>query len=197
MPNKANINIAIFASGGGTNAHNILTSFKDKPELAIKVLLTNNPHSGVFNFAPAFQVPVELLSKKAYQSSNFLKEILDSYDIDLIVLAGYLKMIPPALVEHYPRRIINIHPSLLPKYGGKGMYGQYVHQAVIAAQESHSGITIHFVDEIYDHGEHILQKKLKIQAEWDSKDLQRAIQQLEYKYFPEVIEKICRDIISA
>ena len=190
------VRIAIFASGKGSNAKNILSNLASTPLAEVGLLLTQNPHSGVFDFAPDFRVPVLLLSKPQYQSGDYLVDIMKRYRIDLIVLAGYLKKIPGKLIERFPKRIVNIHPSLLPAYGGKGMYGSRVHQAVLDAGEIQSGITIHFVNEYYDEGEIIFQKALTIGPEWTVERLQAAIHELEHSYFPKEVENICKNIQS-
>ncbi|MEM6628695.1 MAG: phosphoribosylglycinamide formyltransferase [Bacteroidota bacterium] len=190
------VRIAIFASGKGSNAQNICSHFKSGKLAKVSLILTQNPHSGVFDFAPSFRVPVLLLSSLQYPSGEYLVGIMERYRIDLIILAGYLKKIPEKLIVKYPNRILNIHPSLLPAFGGKGMYGSRVHQAVLNAGEKESGITIHYVNEVYDKGEIVFQRALTIDPEWDVSDLQHAIHQLEHSFFPQVIENICKNIQS-
>jgi len=190
------VRIAIFASGRGTNTHHLLSSFQGHSRIEIALILTENPNSGVFQFAPAFQKPVVLLSSDQYKDGSYLSELMQLHQIDLIVLAGYIKKVPPELVARYPERIVNIHPALLPQFGGKGMYGIKVHEAVIDSGTAYSGISIHYVDDIYDHGKLILQEKIPIQPGWKAQDLARAIHQLEYEFFPKTLEKICLKILS-
>ena len=190
------VKLAIFASGGGSNARKLLAFFQDNPWGEVRLVATNNPHSGVFTFTPAYEIPCELLPKEVYQNGIMLNTLLSRFEIEVVVLAGYLKKIPVEVVRQFPNRILNIHPSLLPKYGGKGMYGMRVHEAVLAHGEKKSGITIHFVNEIYDDGEIIFQKEVPIAADWTPKDLQLAVQQLEHTHYPEITEKICQHIHS-
>ena len=190
------VRLAIFASGRGSNAHKLLSVYAQDPTRKIGLILTENPDSGVFSFSKDFQVPVLLLTPHQRSSGDYLVDVMDSYQIDLIVLAGYLKKIPDGLIAQYPKEIVNIHPSLLPRYGGKGMYGDRVHRAVLAAGEKESGITIHFVNSIYDDGEIIFQQAVEISPEWTENELKEAIHRLEYTYYPKVIEKLCKKIYS-
>ncbi|MEM6801113.1 MAG: phosphoribosylglycinamide formyltransferase [Bacteroidota bacterium] len=183
--------IAILASGGGSNAQKIISYFTSRSVAEVVLLASNNPASGIFSFGPEAGIPSELLTKEQYRDASFLLGLFKAYRADLIILAGYLKLIPAALIQAYPRHILNIHPSLLPKYGGKGMYGMRVHEAVISNQEYRSGITIHFVNEVYDEGEILLQKALMIDENWDAVILQKEVQKLEHQYFPLAIEKVC------
>lgn len=194
MAENKPIRIAIFASGTGTNARKLLQHFQNNDAGQVSLVVSNRRESGVFQTGPAFGVPTYLVSAPAYRDGELLVKLMAAHRIQLIVLAGYLKLIPAALVQAFPRRIINLHPSLLPKYGGQGMYGPRVHQAVLQAKETESGITIHYVDEVYDQGEIVLQEKLPIDPAWDAAQLQQAIHQLEYQYFPQVVEKICREM---
>ena len=183
--------IAILASGGGSNAQKIISHFSHTSIADVVLLASNNPKSGIFSFGPEEDIPSELLTKEQYKDASFLLGLFRAYKVDLIILAGYLKLIPAELIQAYPRHILNIHPSLLPKYGGKGMYGMRVHEAVIANREYRSGITIHFVNEVYDEGEILLQKALMIGENWDAAVLQKEVQKLEHQYFPLAIEKVC------
>ena len=193
LENKRPVRIAVFASGGGSNARKILENFSGYHQMEVRVLVTNNPHSGVFQFGPSFQVPVELLSPTQYKDGNYLTALLKRYEVDLIILAGYLKLIPSEVVNQFPDRIINIHPALLPHYGGKGMYGMNVHRAVIANGEVQSGITIHYVNERYDEGEIIFRKSLVIGDDWTPEVLQKEVLKLEHQHFSEVIRKVCEN----
>ncbi len=196
MKKNSQVRIAIFASGKGTNAENIIRHFSENELIHVTLIITNNPQSGVFNFAPNYRIPVILLSNIQYSDGDYIVEFLQTHRINLIVLAGYLKKIPPQVVQTFHKQIINIHPSLLPKYGGKGMYGMKVHEAIIAAREKQSGISIHLVDDIYDHGALIYQAKLDIDPTWSAVDLANEIHKMEYHYYPQVIEKVCKKILS-
>ncbi len=197
MTKSSPIQIAIFASGTGTNAHQLLKHFQNSEEAEVALLVSNRASSGIFEYGPDFGVPTHLLPSGTHRDAGYLLSLMSEHSIDLIVLAGYLKLIPPALVSAFPNRIINIHPSLLPLYGGKGMYGARVHEAVLENGDQQSGITIHFVNEIYDQGEVILQEKLLVAPGWDAKQLQQAIHRLEYEHFPKVVEKVCHEIYLA
>ncbi|MDX2249353.1 MAG: phosphoribosylglycinamide formyltransferase [Bacteroidia bacterium] len=196
MTASSPIRIAIFASGGGSNAKTILSQFKDYREGVVVLLVTNNPHSGVVKFGEEFSVPVEILSGRQYSRGEYLNELLQKYGVDLIVLAGYLKLIPPETVTRFPQRILNIHPALLPAYGGKGMYGMLVHESVILDRASHSGITIHYVNEVYDQGEIVFQKSIPVGTDWTAAELQKEVQKLEHQYFSEVVKKVCENLLK-
>jgi phosphoribosylglycinamide formyltransferase-1 len=183
-------NIVIFASGSGSNAQNIANYFKSNPDVKVTALFTNNPKAGVIQKMEPFNVPCITFSKSTFQNQTEFLNILQSFKPDLIVLAGFLWLIPPYLVEHYPEKIINIHPALLPKYGGKGMYGMKVHEAVKEANEAETGITIHFVNQHYDEGKHIFQAKTKLENSDKEEDIARKIHSLEMEHFPKVIQQI-------
>ena len=191
MRNKPVVNIAIFASGGGSNARKILAYQSGQGSYHTTLLVTNSPKSGVFQIGHDFGIPALKLSPAQYRDGAFLTSLLAHFKVDVIVLAGYLKLIPADLVKAFPKRILNIHPSLLPKYGGKGMYGMKVHENVILCGEKASGITIHYVNEIYDEGEVILQKEVEIAPQWTATELQKEVQKLEHKFYPEIVEKVC------
>lgn len=183
------MNIAIFASGRGTNADNIARYFESKPKDKVTLILTNSPDAGVLKVARNLQIPTFVFSKEQLNDDTVLS-ILHQQAIDFIVLAGFLKRIPEQIIQSYPNRIVNIHPALLPKFGGKGMYGQRVHEAVKAAGEKETGITIHFVNSAYDEGEIILQVKEPLSPKDSVADIEKKIHQLEYTYYPEVIEGV-------
>lgn len=183
------INIAIFASGSGTNAENIIKYFSDKNNINISLLICNKSDAFVLKRAKNHNIPAFWVQKKELKS-NYITNLLISNNIDYIVLAGFLLLIPESLIDLFPYRIINIHPALLPKYGGKGMYGDFVHQEVIKNKEKESGITIHFVNKNYDEGEIIFQAKCKIETNDTPKTLAQKIHKLEYQYFPIIIEKV-------
>ncbi len=190
------INIAIFASGSGSNAENLIEKFKDHPFIRIKLIVTNNPTAGVIERAKRLKKTVHIISKKAL--TNYTNQIIDflkSEEINMIVLAGFLLKVPKELITAFPHHIINIHPALLPKYGGKGFYGSHVHQAVIDNKESESGITIHYVNEEYDEGQIILQEKCSVTPTDTPETLANKIHELEYIYFPVAVEKIANKLL--
>lgn len=180
----------IFASGSGTNAQNICEHFKDDPAVKIAALFCNNPLAKVIERMEPFHVPVHVFSKNEFRDEQLFLNLLGTYKPDLIVLAGFLWLIPAYLVKAYPKKIINIHPALLPKFGGKGMYGHHVHEAVLAAQEKEHGITIHFVNEKFDEGQPIFQAKFDVKPGSTLQDIQQNISALEMQYFPEAIKRV-------
>lgn len=183
-------NIIIFASGTGTNAENICNAFRNDEHICVKALFCNNPQAKVIGKMSPFGISVQLFDKATFaDSQNFLK-LIQTYQPDLIVLAGFLWLIPPYLIQAFPKKIINIHPSLLPKYGGKGMYGMHVHHAVIDAREKEHGITIHFVTEKYDEGPPVFQAKIEVEQNDTAESVSKKIAQLEMRYFPEAIRRI-------
>jgi phosphoribosylglycinamide formyltransferase-1 len=182
-------NIAILASGSGSNAEKIIQYFKNHKEINVTCLITNNENAGAIERAEKANVPSKYFSKSEFEHPAFILQYLKSNNVDFIVLAGFLLKIAPEIIAEYPNRIINIHPALLPKYGGKGMYGNYVHEAVILNKEEESGITIHLVNENYDEGEVIFQAKCKITPQMGAKQLAAVVQQLEHQHFPKVIEE--------
>jgi phosphoribosylglycinamide formyltransferase-1 len=182
--------IAIFASGNGTNAQRIAEYFTGNPEIKIKRIYCNNPDAFVLKRAQKLGIPTLTFNRKQFYETDLVLDSLVEDQTDLIVLAGFLWLVPGSILKKYHNRIINIHPALLPKYGGKGMYGMFVHESVIRAGEKESGISIHYVNEKYDEGEIIFQAKCKVDAEDTVESLAKKIHQLEYKHYPEVIEKI-------
>jgi phosphoribosylglycinamide formyltransferase 1 len=186
--------LAIFSSGTGSNAARIIDHFRDDPFISIHLIVCNNPDAGVLNIGSAAGIPVLLIEKEQFFRGDAYLSELRKYQIDFIVLAGFLWKIPSRLVQAYPHRIINIHPALLPKYGGKGMYGRHVHEAVIAAGEKESGITIHFVDELYDHGQPIFQAKVAVSPDDTPETLAKKIQYLEHNHFPRMIEETVKSL---
>jgi formyltetrahydrofolate-dependent phosphoribosylglycinamide formyltransferase len=183
-------NMAIFASGAGSNAQKIIDHFRKSTTVKIKLIVCNKPGAGILKIAENEHIPVILLQKEAFFSQNSCINELKSADVHFIVLAGFLWKIPSSLIQAYPGHIINIHPALLPKYGGKGMYGHHVHQAVIAAGDGESGITIHYVDEEYDHGATILQARCPVLSADTAESLAQRIHQLEHEHYPKVIERL-------
>lgn len=186
----ANKNIAIFASGSGTNALNIYNYFKDNLSINVTTLVCNKPNAKVIERFQPFKIEVILIDKPHFEYPIELIEKLKAAKIDLIILAGFLWLIPTDLIKAFPNKIINLHPALLPKYGGKGMYGLNVHTAVLLNKEKEAGITIHYVNEVYDEGEIIFQATLKIDKNETPESLAKKIHQLEYAHFPLVIEEV-------
>jgi phosphoribosylglycinamide formyltransferase-1 len=182
-------NLAIFASGAGSNASKIIEFFKHNASIKIKLIVCNKAGAGVIQIAENNNIPVLMIEKEQFFRGNAYVNELQQAGINFIVLAGFLWKIPSALINAYPNKIINIHPALLPKYGGKGMYGHFVHEAVIAAGEKESGITVHFVDEQFDHGATIFQATCTIEPGDTPEILAHKIHLLEHTYFPAVIEK--------
>lgn len=182
--------IAIFASGEGTNAQRIIDYFKSSHKIKIALVVSNNANANVLNRAKNNSIETFTIDKKIFYETQQIIEKLKSKNIDLIVLAGFLWMIPENLIQSFSNKIINIHPALLPKFGGKGMYGKHVHKAVIDGNEKESGISIHYVNEKYDEGKIISQHKCEITQAETVESLAKKIHQLEYEFFPKVIEQI-------
>jgi phosphoribosylglycinamide formyltransferase-1 len=183
-------NILLFASGGGSNVQAILNYFAHSSLCTFPAIVTNNKNAGVIHIAQRHGMEVVLVNKDIFSSEVFL-DMLDSYKPDLLVLAGFLWKIPSYLVKAYSGKIINIHPALLPKFGGKGMYGHHVHEAVIAAGEPETGITIHQVNEAYDESTILLQKKISVNTS-DPSILAQEVLALEHEWYSKVIEQIIR-----
>ncbi len=184
------LNIAIFASGSGSNAENIISYFKDKNICQIKVIVSNKPEAYVHERAKHLGIKSVTFSKFDFASSHKVLEYLKSEHIDFIILAGFLLKVPNDIIEAFPYKIINIHPALLPKFGGKGMYGDNVHKAVVEAQEAESGITIHYINKNYDEGSIIFQAKCPVDINDTYEDVANKVHQLEYDNFPRVIESV-------
>ncbi len=185
--------IAIFASGNGTNAEAIAGYFRNCNYIRVEMILSNRADAFVLERAKNLEIESGVFSKEDLKDPGKLAQNLINKKIDLIVLAGFLWLIPPSLLKAFSQKIINIHPALLPKYGGKNMYGMRIHEAAIEAGEKESGITIHFVDEIYDHGKVIFQAKCPVEPNDTPESLAAKIHELEYKHYPEVIEQLLRD----
>lgn len=186
-------NIAVFASGSGTNAENIIRYFEDSEIARVKVVMTNNPKAGVIDRAFKVDTRCIVFSPSELKDGTVLKR-LHELDIDFIALAGFLLKIPEAIIEDYGDCIINIHPALLPEYGGKGMYGMHVHEAVVENEDEETGITIHYLTDEYDEGEVIFQESVEVDFEDSPEDVQYKVQQLEHKHYPEVIEYLIKDL---
>ena len=183
------VSILIFASGNGSNAENIITYFQNKGIDINWMVITNNSNAGVIQRSIKMGIPFLIFDKKDFYENMFLKKI-SLINPKLIILAGFLLKIPENLIKKFNNKIINIHPSLLPKYGGKGMYGMNVHNEVIKNREAESGISIHYVNNQYDEGKIIFQKSTKIIYPSNAENLSKKIHELEMKYFPEIIEKL-------
>jgi phosphoribosylglycinamide formyltransferase 1 len=183
-------NIAIFASGEGTNAQRIIDYFRLSGQIRVSIIVSNKPTANVLKRAEKENIAVLIINKADFYESNTVINKLKDVKIDLIVLAGFLLMIPDSLVKAFPHKIINIHPALLPKFGGKGMYGMNVHKSVIESGEKQSGISIHYVNEHYDEGEIISQHNCEISENDTPETLALKIQKLEHEFFPKIIEKM-------
>lgn len=183
-------NIAIFASGAGSNAQKIIDHFRGSSLAKVTLILSNKAEAGIFKIAEKEQIPAILIDKEQFFRGDTYIKLLEEAQTDLVVLAGFLWKVPANLVTAFPNHIINIHPALLPKFGGKGMYGHFVHEAVLAAGEKESGITIHYVNEKYDDGGVILQEKCIITEEDTPESLARKVQVLEHKWFPLIVERL-------
>jgi len=185
-------NIVIFASGSGSNAENIYNYIKNNDDINISLIVTNNKNAYVIERAKKLNIPCEIITKSQFKDSGFVLNTLKEYNTDLIVLAGFLLLIPEYLINKY--KIINIHPALLPNYGGKGMYGDNVHKAVIENKEKESGITVHFVNNKYDEGKIIFQAKCEILPQDTFETLAEKIHALEYEHFPHVIVEVANTL---
>jgi phosphoribosylglycinamide formyltransferase-1 len=191
---KSAKHLVIFASGAGSNAQRIISYFKGSPLAKVVLIVCNKQGAGVISIAEKENIPVLLVEKERFFKGDAYVPELNDVRADLIILAGFLWKIPNVLIDTYPKRIINIHPALLPKYGGKGMYGQYVHEAIINAGEMESGITIHYVDEHYDNGDIIFQTACPVLDSDSSASLAARIHQLEHLHYPVVIEELLRTL---
>ena len=189
MPKK----LAIFASGSGSNAESICNYFEKQSSVSIVLICTNNPDAFIVKRAKKLNIPITFITKTELNYFINLYKKLQNAEVDFIILAGFLLRLPTIMVEKYPNRILNIHPSLLPKYGGRGMYGDNVHKAVLKNKEIESGISIHFVNQNYDKGELILQEKCSVSENETLETLAAKIHQLEKKYFPLTIEKVLKN----
>jgi phosphoribosylglycinamide formyltransferase-1 len=185
-------NLALFASGAGSNAQRIIDHFRNSNLAQVVLIVCNKPGAGVLRIAEKEQLPILIIEKERFFRGDAYLPELEKSKTDFIILAGFLWKIPQALINAYTRRIVNIHPALLPKYGGKGMYGQYVHEAVIQAGEVQSGITIHYVDEHYDHGDVIFQTACPLLDGDTPQTLSARIHELEHLYYPQVIEDLVK-----
>jgi len=184
--------LILFASGSGTNVENIIRYFKNHPDIEIISVCCNNPRAYVIQRAKNHQIPVFIFNRADFYESDRVLQYLRSSEADWIILAGFLWLLPENIVRAFEKRIVNIHPALLPAYGGKGMYGMRVHQAVIDAGEKESGITIHYVNTEYDKGDIIFQAKCRIVPGETPETLAAKVHSLEYEFYPKIIEKLIK-----
>ncbi len=187
-------NIAIFASGAGSNAKAIIEYFKGHPTIQVALVITNNPSAGVIQVAHQHKIISAILSKDAMATEQTVMALMKAQDIHFIALAGYLQMVPAFLLAKFPNKIVNIHPALLPRHGGKGMYGIKVHQAVLAAGDAETGITIHYVNEHYDEGKIINQKALAVNPGETAETLATRVLALEHEWYPKTIETLLEGV---
>lgn len=186
--------VALFASGSGSNAVNLIRYFNEHDSILIRLLMCNKPGAPVVEKVKAHGIEAFITDNAAFEDGNVIVQALKERQIDWIVLAGFLRKLPAPLVRAYENRIINIHPALLPKYGGKGMYGMFVHQAVIAAKEAQSGITIHLVNEEFDKGEVLAQYSVELDEQDSPESVAMKVQELEHLYFPYIVERTINSI---
>ena len=184
------VNLAIFVSGSGTNCENLIKYFSGSERVSCALVVSNKPDAYALVRAQRLGVPTAVAPKAELNTPDFMLPLLRKYKIDFIVLAGFLPLVPNFLIDAYPRRIINIHPALLPKYGGKGMWGHHVHEAVKAAGETETGMTVHYVTPVCDSGEIIAQYRVALSADDTADDIAEKEHQLEMKYFPQVVEQV-------
>lgn len=183
------MNIAIFASGSGSNAQRIVEYFKGRNDVRISLILCNREGAFVLERAKMMGVPYVTFNRSEFYDSDYVLNMLKDYEIDYVVLAGFLWLVPERLINAFPNRILNIHPALLPKFGGKGMYGMRVHEAVVTSGEKLTGITIHVVNDKYDDGDIVFQAECDVTSTDTAEDVAKKIHELEYKFFPIVIER--------
>lgn len=186
--------IAVAASGGGSNAQKIIEHFAASATVKVALVACNKPEAGVLSIAQQHSIPTLLLERERFFRGDGYVPVFKEQGIGLIVLAGFLWKVPHTLLQAYPKKIVNIHPALLPKYGGKGMYGAFVHEAVRAAGEQETGITIHYADELYDHGAVIFQARCAVAAGDDAPAIAKKVQQLEHHHYPRVIEEVVKKL---
>lgn len=182
-------NLVIFASGAGSNAENIMRYFRDSTTTNVRSVFTNKVEAAVVQKALRYNVPANIITRESLSNGQVLTDLL-AINPDLIILAGFLLQFPETIITNFPNKIVNIHPSLLPKYGGKGMYGMHVHRAIIDNRETQTGITIHYVDEHYDQGDIIFQKAITLTGNETCDEIAAKVQKLEHDYFPSVIQQI-------
>ncbi|MDR1723859.1 MAG: phosphoribosylglycinamide formyltransferase [Tannerella sp.] len=186
--------IAVLASGSGTNAENIAKYFENNSEIRVGLIISNRLKAGVHARALSLGVPSFTFSNEEFRDGSKILAKLSEYNVDFIVLAGFMSLLPPVIINEYKDRIVNIHPALLPKYGGKGMFGRHVHEAVVASGEKETGITVHFVNERYDEGEIIFRSVMPVCPSDTVEDVERKVHALEYAHYPAVIENIVKNL---
>jgi phosphoribosylglycinamide formyltransferase-1 len=185
------MNIAIFASGAGSNAQKIIEYFERDPQHKVVLVVSNKKDAGVLDIAAAHQIPTLIIDRRGFYDTDDILTVLEANQVGLIVLAGFLWLVPAYLVRAFPRRMLNIHPALLPAYGGKGMYGMHVHEAVRNSGDRQTGITIHYVNEHYDEGDIVFQASCLVDPTDTAVDIARKVLVLEHRHFPEVIQTVC------
>lgn len=190
MERPAKKNIVIFASGSGSNAQRLLEHFEHHPAIRVAALFSNNPNAYALQRAETYHVPAFLFNREEFYKSDKVLQQIQEFNPDLIVLAGFLWLVPQNLLQAFPNQIINIHPALLPRYGGKGMHGRHVHSAVVQAGDAESGITIHYINEEYDKGAFILQERCPVLPTDTPEDLAARVLQLEHRHLPLVVERL-------
>lgn len=188
------MNVAIFASGGGTNCENLIRYFEHSESVKCALVVSNKPDAYALVRAEKLGVPTAVMTKPQLNNPDEMLPLLDRYGIGFIVLAGFLPLIPDFLIERYPRKIVNLHPALLPKFGGKGMWGHHVHEAVKAAGETETGMTVHYVTPVCDSGEIIAQYRVSLSPLDTADDIAEKEHQLEMQYFPKVVEEVIREL---
>jgi len=193
---KNSVHLALFASGNGTNAEAIIRRFENSSEINVKLVLSNNSSAHALVRAENHGIENHSFTRKSFYETTDVLNLLEKSEIDLIVLAGFMWLVPQNIIDRYDGRIINIHPALLPSYGGKGMYGMQVHQAVLENLERYSGITIHFVNGLYDDGDIIFQAKCKAKPDDTTESLANRIHQLEHEHYPRIIQKLCKELVE-
>jgi len=184
--------IVIFASGSGTNAENLIKYFNNRNTASVVLVLTNNPYAKVLDRCKTHKVSAMSFNKIAFTETNDVLNVLKASNPDLIILAGFLWKFPATILNEFPNKVINIHPALLPKYGGKGMFGMLVHEAIVVNKEVETGITIHYVNEHYDEGAIIFQARCDVKPSDSAEDVAAKIHELEMEYFPVIVEKLLK-----
>ncbi len=182
--------LALFASGAGSNVENIIRYFEHRSDVKVALIVCNKPDAKVLDIAKKYNIPTTLISRTSFYQNENILDILLIYNVNFVILAGFLWLVPLYLVKAFPRRIINIHPALLPKYGGKGMFGMNVHEAVFANKEVETGITIHYVNEYYDQGAILFQASTALSPSDTPADIAHKVHQLEYTFFPKIIDEL-------
>lgn len=193
---RSKLNIAVFASGAGSNAEALINYFRNSSLATVALVVCNKSGAGVLSIAEKEKVPSLLIDREVFFKGDAYLPHLQNENIDFIALAGFLWKVSQPLITGYPKRIVNLHPALLPKYGGKGMYGQYVHEAVLLAGEKETGITIHYVDEHYDNGDVIFQAAVPVMEGDTPETIAKRVHALEHLHYPKVVEQIIREVIG-